>query len=72
MDGRRYTTYERNLEKEIATLRAALEQAIVAERERCAAVSEMWGATHDAGETVNARNASSKIARGIRRHTGER
>ena len=35
------------------------------ERARGAAVARAWGETHGAEETVNARNASSKIARGI-------
>ena len=39
--------------------------AVAAERERCAAVARRWGETHADGETVNARNAASKIARGI-------
>jgi hypothetical protein len=44
----------------------ALARAIeAAERERCAAVARRWGETHADGETVNARNAASKIARGI-------
>ena len=39
--------------------------AVVAERERCAAIARRWGETHADGVTVNARNAASKIARGI-------
>lgn len=44
---------------------AALDAAVAAERARCAAIARRWGETHDAGVTVNARNAASKIARGI-------
>jgi hypothetical protein len=42
-------------------------EAIVRERtiDECAAISKRWGETHDAGVTVNARNAGSKIERGI-------
>ena len=38
-----------------------------AERARCAAIARHWGATHEPGITVNARNAGDKIARGIER-----
>ena len=43
----------------------AVAERVAAERERCAAVARRWGETHDAGVTVNARNAADKIARGI-------
>lgn len=46
--------------------RSAIDAAIAAECERCAAIALRWGETHADGETVNARNAASKIARGIR------
>ena len=49
----------------IAAIAAAIDRAVAAERERCAAVARRWGETHADGETVNARNAASKIARGI-------
>lgn len=44
---------------------AALDAAVAAERDRCATIARRWGETHADGETVNARNAASKIARGI-------
>jgi hypothetical protein len=46
-------------------LHAFAAAAVATERERCAAVARRWGETHADGETVNARNAASKIARGI-------
>ena len=44
---------------------AAWQEATRVERERCADIARRWGETHADGETVNARNAGSKIARGI-------
>jgi len=44
---------------------AELDAAVAAERARCAAIARRWGETHADGVTVNARNAASKIARGI-------
>ncbi len=46
-------------------VRQALDAACAQERERCAAIARQWGETHADGVTVNARNAASKIARGI-------
>jgi hypothetical protein len=42
-----------------------IDKAVAAERARCAAIARRWGETHADGVTVNARNAASKIARGI-------
>ena len=49
----------------IAAIAAAIDRAVAAECERGAAVARRWGETHADGETVNARNAASKIARAI-------
>lgn len=48
---------------------AAVSVATTAEREACAVIAERWGETHGEGVTVNARNAGSKIARGIRQRS---
>ena len=50
---------------------SALDAAIATERERCAEIARRWGDTHADGETVNARNAASKIARGIEGPNGQ-
>ena len=42
-----------------------IEAVVAAERERNQQIALAWGNTHEPGETVNARNAASKIARGI-------
>lgn len=46
-------------------MRVYAARAVVAERERCAAIARRWGETHADGVTVNARNAADKISRDI-------
>ena len=50
-------------------MRSYAAQQVAAERSKCATIARLWGETHAPHETVNARNAASKIARAIEGHS---